>query len=222
MSRPSILPLVRSSNDSIQNFQSQSKSNAWDISQNIKSESQRTFECSNWRACFIGLILALLISGIGLAVIVTIWQNSSTTATTTVAFTDIIYSQNFTSGVASTAQCPPWTSFVAQLTNRSYTLLRMYGTFDPVGISTNNSTIIENIALALRTSTAYGPVTSNSHSWVVGLCGDGYELSANGSTCQCTNPGYILRPCINHQDYGGVNSTTCAGPTQTMALIFRY
>lgn len=145
---------------------------------------------------------------------------ATTSASTTTAGA-IIYSQTFTGGVASNAQCTPWTAFVAQLIARPYTLLTMYGTFDPTGVTVTDPTIIANIAAALRTSTSYGPVTTNSRSWVVGACGGGYELSASGTTCQCTTPGYILRPCINHADYGGVNSTTCSGPTQTMTVVFQ-
>lgn len=144
----------------------------------------------------------------------------ATSATTTTAAIELVYSQNFTSGVTPITQCTAWTNFVAQLTGSSYTLLTMNGTFDPVGITVTDPTVIANITLALRTSTAYGPVTSNGRSWEVGTCG-GPELSASGSICQCPSLSYVVRPCISNSNYGGINSTTCSGPTQTMTVIFQ-
>ena len=145
-----------------------------------------------------------------------------TTTTTTVTSNTIVFSEIFTGGVASNAQCTVWTSFIAQLTVRSYTMLKMSGTYDPVGITLTDPTIIANIALALRTTITYGPVTSNSRSWIVGSCGTPYGLSAQGSSCTCLSNSYIVRPCIKHQDYGGINSTTCSGPSQTMTVTFYY
>lgn len=140
--------------------------------------------------------------------------------TTTTAF-ELVYSQNFTNGITPTTQCTAWTSFVAQLTVLPYTLLTMSGTLDPVGVTVIDPTVIANIALALRTSTAYGPVTSNGRSWEVGSCAGGYELSASGSICACPTTGYIVRPCIGNLNYGGINGTTCSAPTQTMTVIFQ-
>jgi hypothetical protein len=144
------------------------------------------------------------------------------TCTPTTTANTLIYSQNFSNTVTPTAQCTLWTSFVGQLTVRAYTSLIMCGTFDPIGVSTTDPNVIANISMALRTSMAYGPVMSNSRSWAIGRCGSGYELSASGSTCQCATPGYLLRPCINNLNYGGINTTTCSGPTQTITVIFRY
>jgi hypothetical protein len=44
---------------------------------------------------------------------------------------------------------------------------------------------------------------------------------ATGGDCICANPGHILRPCINHRDWGGVATATCSGPTQTMTVVFQ-
>ena len=57
----------------------------------------------------------------------------------------------------------------------------MNGTFDSVGVTVTDPIVIANIALVLRTSTAYGPVATNGRSWIVGTCGSKSELSANGS-----------------------------------------
>ncbi|CAF2098007.1 unnamed protein product [Rotaria magnacalcarata] len=72
----------------------------------------------------------------------------------------------------------------------------MNGTYDSVGVTITNATVIAAIAVALRTAVAYGPVTTNGRSWAVGACGGGSELSAAGSICACPNPQYIVRPCI--------------------------
>jgi hypothetical protein len=142
------------------------------------------------------------------------------TSVTATPFT-IVYSQNFTNGATPTTQCTAWTSFVGQLTNVSYTLLRISGTLDSVGVTLTDPAIISSISLALRTSVAYGPITSNGYSWSVGICGGGYELSAGASICICTSSAYSLRPCLGNSNYGGVNSTTCGGLTQTMTVTFQ-
>ena len=133
----------------------------------------------------------------------------------------VTYSQAFTSGVTPSSQCSAWTSFVAQLTVRPYTLLVIRGTFDTVGVTVTDPTVIAGIAAALRTSTAYGPVTSNGRSWAVGACGGGRELSAAGTVCWC-NTGYIVRPCIGNSNWGGANTATCGGSSQTMTVEFFY
>ncbi len=80
---------------------------------------------------------------------------------------------------------------------------------------------IYNIVLALRTSTAYGPVTYNGRSWAVGACGSGSELSSDGIVCSCT-AGYDVRPCIGNYNWGGINGVTCSASTQTMTVTFYY
>lgn len=107
------------------------------------------------------------------------------------------------------------------MTVRPYNLLTIRGTYNTVGITTSDPTVIANIATALRTSGSYGPVTSNSYSWIVGACGPGRTLSASGATCSCS-AGYVVRPCIGNRNWGGVNSNTCTGPSQTMTVEFRY
>lgn len=133
------------------------------------------------------------------------------------------YCQAFTSAVGAISQCSAWASFVAQLTVRPYTALKLLGSNDPIGVTLTDPTIVASIAAALRTSTLYGPVSSNGRSWKVGPCGSGYELSANGDTCQCS-AGYILRPCIgsSNANWGGINGVTCSAATQTITLVFQY
>ncbi|CAM2708092.1 unnamed protein product [Rotaria socialis] len=147
--------------------------------------------------------------------------STTTTTTTTTAALNIVYSQSFTSGVTPSSACTAWTNFVAQLTPLPYTLLQMNGTYDSVGVTITDSTVIAAIAVALRTAAAYGPVTTNGRSWQVGACGTGSELSAASSICACLSPDYLVRPCIGNSNFGGVNTNTCGGPTQIMTVIFQ-
>jgi hypothetical protein len=104
---------------------------------------------------------------------------------------------------------------------RPYTSLTMLGTNDPTGITLTNPTYVAAIALALRTTTAYGPVSSNGYSWEVGSCGGSpYELTATGGICGCSI-GYTVRPCIGNSNWGGINGATCGASTQTMTVIFQ-
>jgi hypothetical protein len=135
------------------------------------------------------------------------------------AASSIIYTQSFTSGSTSSSQCTAWTTFISLLTTGSYTSMTMSGSNDPTGITLTNPTYILGIATALRTSSAYGPVSSNGYSWAVGICGSYYELTATGTIYQC-NTGYTVRPCIGNLNWGAINGYTCSASSQTMTVIF--
>ena len=135
--------------------------------------------------------------------------------------TTLTYSQTFTSGATPSAQCTAWTTFASALPLRTYTSMTLRGSLDMTGVSVTTPAVISGIVLALRTSTAYGPVTSNGRSWAVGLCGSGYEVSANGAACACST-GYDIRPCIGNSNFGGINGASCSAATQTIILSFTY
>jgi hypothetical protein len=97
----------------------------------------------------------------------------------------------------------------------------MYGSLSGTGVSLTSAATVYSIVYALRTSTAYGPVTMNGRSWAVGSCGSGYELSANGVVCYCST-GYDLRPCIGNSNWGGINGNTCGASTQTMEVTYYF
>ncbi|CAF2007477.1 unnamed protein product [Rotaria magnacalcarata] len=84
------------------------------------------------------------------------------------------------------------------LTCSSHTSLNLYGTNGSIGIDVTNTAVATAIASALRTGTAYSG-SSNGHSWQVGTCGTGIELTATGATYSC-NPGYIIRPCVGNSN----------------------
>ena len=110
---------------------------------------------------------------------------------------------------------------MALLTVRPYTGLVIRGSVDTVGVAVTDPTVIAGIALALRTSGTYGPVTSNGRSWAVGACGGGREITATGSICSC-NTGWTVRPCIGNLNWGAVNAYTCSAATQTLVVEFQY
>jgi hypothetical protein len=64
----------------------------------------------------------------------------------------------------------------------------------------------------------------NGRVWTVGNCGGRPEISADGSTCVC-DFGYVARPCVGTQfgfdnpNWGGVNTSTCFGPSQNITVV---
>jgi hypothetical protein len=76
------------------------------------------------------------------------------------------------------------------------------------------------ICSALRDGTQTA-IACDGVTWNVFNC-LGIELTADNAACTCQNPGYSVRPCIAHQDWGGVNTTTCAGPSQTITVTCGY
>jgi hypothetical protein len=137
------------------------------------------------------------------------------------------YFDSFTTNVAASTQCTHWQTFVAGLSGNSYSGMRMQGTDDTTGITCNDSTVTTNMATALANGTAY-TATCNGHTWSnCNRYGDELWIDppSQCSVSNCPTPGYLMRPCIavsspGNVNWGGVNSATCSGPTQTMALTF--
>ena len=126
----------------------------------------------------------------------------------------IIYSQSFTNGVTSPSQCTAWNTFRASLTG-TYSSIKMKGTYNTAGIECTGA-IANTIAQALRNGTT-GSWSCGGYTWYIGSCGPGIELAINQSICSCPT-GYSIRPCIGNTNWGGVNTATCSGPTQTMTV----
>ena len=142
-------------------------------------------------------------------------------------FTDstgfIVFSQSFQQGVTPTTQVTAWNGFRAQLTpTHDYTKVTMLGTFDTIGVSTSDPSVVSQIAAALHTLGA-GTWFSDGRTWRVSPgCGGNVELDADGAFCSCLFPGYNVRPGIGNSNWGGVNTATCGGPSQTITVIFEY
>jgi hypothetical protein len=88
-------------------------------------------------------------------------------------------------------------------------------------------TIVPQIAQRLRDGTG-GAWTVGDVTWNVGPIGDGVELNARLNTSSVTGIGkcdtgadaYTARPELDSGDWGGVNTNTCNGPSQTITVTF--
>ena len=142
-----------------------------------------------------------------------------------------VYSESFTVGQIASAQASQnWVNFRNSLTPSAYDRVTISGTFDAVGRTLTDATIVPQIAAALKNATP-GSFTAGGFTWNVGIgCGGSAfespptELNANSAgdtlTCRCPDPGYIVRPNIGNSNWGGANTDTCNGPSQTLTVTF--
>ncbi|CAF1225307.1 unnamed protein product [Adineta steineri] len=193
----------------------QSRTTTKDQIKNVSSGSSVTkSKCSVSR--FIGfelliLLLLLVLAALIIPIVVVVLDTRSSPCSTT-------YSQTFTSGVTTTTQCTAWVAFTNSLTCSSYSLMRIYGSNDPVGITVDSSSVVTAFAQSLRYNFTFG-ISYNGITWRVGPCGNGGEIGATGSLCACGS-GYTMRPCYTSPNWGGIVGTTCNAATQTMSLHF--
>lgn len=144
--------------------------------------------------------------------------------------TQIIWTDSMITGqTATSTQMAGWSAFTALLTPRTYTKVIMKGTFDGVGRSCSDSTIVTALANSLNTNTDYiSPTACNGHVWH-NCASHGYQgevwldppFSCSGANCPGPND-YLIRPNIGNYNWGGVNTNTCSAPSQRMTLIFEY
>jgi cysteine-rich repeat protein len=130
------------------------------------------------------------------------------------------WSGMFTQHQDGQAHCASWNAFrVMTQQVQVFSTVALYGSNHPQGVSCIGAAA-NTICQALGDGLAAN-VMCNGRMWTVGMCGLGIELSAN-AVCQCTNgSGYTARPCIGQGNFswGGVNSNTCSGPSQTIEVI---
>ncbi|CAF0900349.1 unnamed protein product [Adineta steineri] len=194
----------------------QSRTTTQDQIKNVPSGSSATkSKCSVSRCIgfeLLFLLLLLVLAALIIPIVVIILDTRSSCSTT--------YSQTFTSGVTPTDQCTAWRVFTTGLTCSSYSLMQMYGSNDPTGITVTDSSVVTALALALRYNSTFG-VTYNGVTWQVGPCSSGtsYVITATGILCNCAS-GYTMRPCHGDSNWGGMAGTTCGAATQTMSLHF--
>jgi hypothetical protein len=142
------------------------------------------------------------------------------------------YSDSFTQGVdASSTAEQGWVNFRSSLTPKVYDTVTISGTFDPIGRTLHDATIVPQIAAALKNGSS-GSWTAGGFTWNVGTCGGSSfespatEINANDagdpSVCSCPDPGYVVRPNIGveNSNWGGANTATCGGPSQTLTVTF--
>jgi hypothetical protein len=88
-----------------------------------------------------------------------------------------------------------------------------------VGLRCEDATIATRLCNALGEGT---PLTLDcgNDTWRVGDCG-GIAISANAPICDCDTAGtgaHVVRPCINNENWGGMNSETCGGAAQRLEV----
>ena len=129
----------------------------------------------------------------------------------------VTFSQQFTYNLVASSQCTAWQSFTASLTG-TYTSVTLSGSNDTTGRTCTGATA-NTLCQAIHNNTSVAAVSCNGHTWAVGTCGDGNELSADGTICACETPGYTVRPCIGtDQNWGGIATQTCTSATQTITV----
>ncbi len=138
-----------------------------------------------------------------------------------------IFTASFTAHQSASAEVvQQWRDFITSLTPAGYDTVTISGTNDSVGRTLTDATIVPQIAAAMQSGT-YGSWTVGAVTWAAGSgCGDGITLAANSAgdraICSCENPGYVVRPDIGtgNANWGGVNTATCNGPSQTITVTF--
>lgn len=138
------------------------------------------------------------------------------------------WTDNFTQGQApTTAQCNNWTNFLGQLGQlgqASFISVTISGTFDATGIKITDPAAATQLASLLNSGTV-GTVVSGGHTWMVNNCGPGscvpigVELVVDGAGCNCADK-YSVRPYSQNSNWGGINTASCSGVSQTMKLEF--
>ena len=132
------------------------------------------------------------------------------------------YTGSFVTNVSPPpSACTDWDTWRLGL-GTAYTRVTIRGTFNPVGVSCTSPAVVNALATALRTGTDFN-MTCDGHAW--SLCGSRYHgelwldppMTCSGANCPT---GYIVRPCQG-SNWGGVNSLTCAAPSQTMTVDFQ-
>jgi hypothetical protein len=140
----------------------------------------------------------------------------------------VIYSQAIPAGSLSqgSVQCQAWDTFLSQLTG-TYTSITIKGTNLPAGLTCTGAAA-DQLCKSLHTGftnksspTYVNGVSCGGHTWYTSNCSVSTPqigLSVDATACTCNNPGWIARPCIGNDNWGGVQTNTCPPPTQTITV----
>lgn len=112
--------------------------------------------------------------------------------------------------------CSDFNTWRGALAN-DHTSIHIAGTYDMPG-RTCTGPAATTLCNALHDGTS-ASVNCDGHSWHVGNnCVGAMEVTVDGTECNCANPGYALRPCVNLVDWGGVGTSTCYGASQEIYI----
>jgi cysteine-rich repeat protein len=130
------------------------------------------------------------------------------------------YSEDFPAGVVSSSgqQCTNWNGFRTRLTG-NYAAIELSGSNVQSGVRCEDAQIATRLCNALNQGGSISEQCGND-TWMVGECG-GTAISVNAPVCQCdqANSGaHVVRPCINNENWGGMNSTTCSAVAQRLEV----
>jgi hypothetical protein len=134
----------------------------------------------------------------------------------------IEYDHILKSGVAYVSGNPEyddWKTFLNALTGNSYTQIVMHGGSKPDVVCNTPSTVNQITSALHAQANSTVSFSCNSHTWYIGPCGNGTELSVDYTICQCSSNYYDLRPLISSYVWGGIGSYTCQPPTQEIAVV---
>jgi PKD repeat protein len=155
----------------------------------------------------------------------------------------ITFSDTFSNGITycpSNSQYSNWGNFRSKLDTSSFKLLKvtMRGTYDVSGRTCSDSFAVRRLAARLKNpiNGVDLSIKCGSYTWVVaglgncisgGSCAnlaDNVGVSADGSSgaCNCLSPSYQMRPIVGNSNWGGINTSSCPGPSQRMSLEFEY
>jgi len=130
---------------------------------------------------------------------------------------------------ATAAQCTAWETFRGSISSTTtYSSITIKGTFDATGVTCSGAganTLCQNLRTGTTTS-----IACSGRTWAIGGCGSStigaspaISLAAEAGVCSCTSPSYVARPCIDfgitNPNWGGANTATCSGPTQTLTVV---
>jgi hypothetical protein len=133
--------------------------------------------------------------------------------------TETVYESNFNQGIAPAAQqCTAWNNFRAAVPTTKADFVRLSGSADPAGVLCGTPAAASQICGALSTGATLTGLACGGNSWNVGACG-GTAVSVNSSVCSCTTgDAHIARPCITNSNWGGMLTSTCNGPSQSLRV----
>lgn len=144
----------------------------------------------------------------------------------------VTWNDNFTqSQTPGLEQCQAWHGFLNQLDPElEFVSVTMSGTFAPEGIAITDPVAAQELASLLYSRTP-GSVTSDGHTWYVGIgcnlascvpSGEGVELRIDQADgCLCSSTAYTIRPDVGSSAWGGLKTENCSPPDQTMMVEFQ-
>lgn len=154
------------------------------------------------------------------------WLLAAMLAAFSASALSVVYEEDFVTSEsysAGSAQYDNWVTFTGQLGTGVWRSITLSGSNDTTGLSCSDPAVVTQIAAALADTSASESFSCEGNDWNVGECsieggaGTPRALGVNQGACSCGN-GYSLRPAIANSNWGGINSLTCSGPSQTMRL----